>query len=85
LRRATTAVLRSRRAGLLFLPAAPESAIEVHDADEFIAADLRQPQLGVEQVAIGIERAKERVDPTVVALVGKIRAVLEGHDESLLL
>ena len=63
----------------------PEGAIELDEGEQFIAAHLRQPELGVEEIAIGIERAQQRVDAAFVAHVRQPRSIAQRRDEGLLL
>ena len=43
---------------------------------------MREPQLGLEQIAVGIERIEERVDASLVPHVGQTRPILQRRDEA---
>jgi hypothetical protein len=57
----------------------------LHYAEQFIEANLRQSQLGLKQVAIGIQCVKLRIDAAPVANVGQALAVFQSSDKLLLL
>ena len=72
-----------RRSGLL--PAAAERLVELHDAEQFAVADLRQRKFGLEQVAVGIQRIELRIHAAAIAHVGEARAILQRGHQPLLL
>src|SRR5262245_57905845 len=63
---------RGARAIPLWLPAAAQGLIELDQREQFIASGLRQAQLCVEQVTVGIERIEQRIDAAPVAHVGEL-------------
>ncbi len=67
------------------LPAAAESFVELHDAQQFAQTDLRQRQFRLEQIAVGIERVQLRVHAAAIAHIGEARAILQRGDQRLLL
>src|SRR6266851_10429051 len=68
-----------------WLPAPAQGLIELDQREQFIPFGLRQAQLSVEQVTVGIQRIEQRIDAAPVAHVGELRAVLQrGHQQGLL-
>ena len=67
------------------LPAAAEGPIQLHQRQQLVASRLRQPQLGFEQVAIGVQRVQQRVDATLVPHIGQARSILQRRDQPFLL
>ena len=54
---------------ILLLPPSAQRSVELHDGDEFVSSDLRQPQFAVEQITVRIQSAQERIDSTLVTTV----------------
>src|SRR5215216_3566387 len=67
------------------LPAAPERLVKLHDRQQLVAPRLREAQLRVEQLAVGVERFEQVRHAAVVAEVGEARAIPECRDEQLAL
>jgi sterol desaturase/sphingolipid hydroxylase (fatty acid hydroxylase superfamily) len=62
----------------LLLPAATQRSVQLHQRDQFIPAVLRQTQLCVEQVTVGIQGIQQCVDAAPIAHVRQPRTILQG-------
>src|SRR5262245_37999800 len=69
----------------LRLPAAAECAVEPHDREEFVSQELGKLQLGVEELALGVEDLEVAGDAAAIADVRQPRGVEQGVDERFLL
>ncbi len=67
------------------LPAAAQSLVELHDAQKFAQTDLRERQLRLEKIAVGVECVELRIHASAIAHVGEPRAILQRGDQTLLL
>src|SRR5262245_58949703 len=56
----------------LRLPAPAQSLVELDQCEQFITSSLRQAQLCVEQVPVGIQCIEQRIDTASVAHVGEL-------------
>ena len=72
--RSLASALVQRRSSLL--PTSAERLIKVHDGQQFLEPDLRQVQLPLEQIAIGVQRVKLRVHASAVTHIGQSQPVL---------
>ena len=62
---------------MCLLPAAAESLVELHDAQQFVQPDLRERQLGLKQIAIGIQSVQQRVHSAAIPDIGQPRPILQ--------
>src|SRR5260370_1349256 len=67
------------------LPAAAESFIELHNAQELAQTNLRQRQLRLEEIAVGVKRVQLSVHSSAIPNVSQPRAILQGRDKPFLL
>src|ERR1035437_1623561 len=70
---------------LFSLPPPAQGAIQGDDVGQFLAADLNELQLCVEQLAFGIEVFQVAGDAAPVSEIGEIHPLAEALDEPLLL
>ena len=59
------------------LPTTTESLVEFYNAVQFIQSDLGERQLGLKQVAIGIESVQQCVHAAAIADVGQPGTILQ--------
>src|SRR5579872_6968580 len=67
------------------LPAAAESLIELHYAQNLAQSDLCERQLRLEEIAVGVECVQLRVHTSAIPHIGKASAILERRDQTFLL
>src|SRR5439155_4128190 len=69
----------------MLLPAATQSLVELDDAQQFVEPDLRQIQLSLKLIAVGVEGIQQRIHTAAIAHVGESRPVAQGAHQQLLL
>src|SRR5262245_1144791 len=69
----------------LWHPAAPESPVQPDQPEQLVALGLRQQQLGVEELAFGVQDFEVAGDAAAVAHVGQPGGVAKRVDEQALL
>ena len=71
--------------GALLLPAAAEGPVELDQRKQLVPPGLRETQLGIEQVAVGIQSVEKCIDSSSIPHVGQTRPVLQRAHEQFLL
>src|SRR5262245_38813183 len=66
-------------------PAAAERPIQAHDGEQLIALGLGEAQLGVEELALGVQDFEVTRHPAAIADAGQPGSVAQRDDERLLL
>src|SRR5258705_11816620 len=67
------------------LPAAAEGLIELHYTQKLAQTDLRERQLRLEKIAVGVECVQLGIHAPAVPHIGEARTILQRRDESFLL
>lgn len=71
--------------GLVKLPPASQSFVQLHDVEQFVGSDVCQLQFGVEELAFGIEHLQIAIDTAKEVCIGYCRAIGQGLHEQCLL
>src|SRR6266576_2989788 len=67
------------------LPAATECFIELHHAQKLVQTDLRERQLCLKEITVGIQCVQLSIHASAIPHVGEPSAILECRNESFLL
>jgi len=49
------------------LPTSAESFVKLHNAQEFFQTDLGEVELGLKEIAVGIQGIELSIDPTAIS------------------
>src|SRR5579871_3047691 len=68
----------------LLIPASAQRLVQLDNAQQFVQANLRETQLRLEQIAVGVEGVELRIDAALITHIRQPLPILQRGDQRLL-